>query len=118
MSQVRIEQYGPAGTDGRDNLAMPAFPMTADAVVLASGASAAATATALDPKTRVLKIRCEGADARVAVLVARGTQAAVAALLTADTKGAALDTGEVHSFALPEQWWNRADVRVAVMDRA
>jgi hypothetical protein len=97
---------------------MPTLELPGDAIVLASGASAVATTAALAAETRTVFIRCEGTGARVAVLMARGSQLEVAALLSAHTKGVSLNEGEGRFFGVPAGWQGKDNVRIAVIDRA
>lgn len=109
MSEIRIEQFSSVGAE-------PLGAPSADAIVLASGAQAIASAP-LNISTRTVFIRCEGVGARVAVLMARGDAAAVPALLSEHTKGSSLNDGERRLFAVPETGFGGENMRIAVIDR-
>lgn len=114
MSEIRIEQFPGAGTDGRDTVQMPVLDLTANCITLASGATAAASAP-LDPKTRVIGIRASAGG--VAVRLGRGDDTAVAALLPNAAAGASVNQDEYRHFAIPTALHGKTDVRVAVIDR-
>jgi hypothetical protein len=117
MSEIRIEQHGVAGSDGRSVQAMGELPMAGDAIILASSSSALAMTGDLESSTRMLFIRCEGASARVSVGLAQGAKAAVETAHTI-AKGVSLNEGEGRWFAIPPIWHGKDDLRVVVIDRA
>ncbi|MCU0891380.1 MAG: hypothetical protein MUE77_06465 [Sandarakinorhabdus sp.] len=114
MSEIRIEQFPGAGTDGRETVQMPVLDLTADCLTVASGAAAAASAP-LDPKTRVIGIRASAGP--VAVRIGSGNAAAVAGQLATAAAGASVNQDEYRFFAVPPALHGKADVRVAVIDR-